>query len=38
MIPVEVLQAIEEYAEGYTGTSCVKDAVVHAATYGCSIA
>lgn len=38
MIPVEILQAIEEYAENYIGNSYVKDAVVHAALYGYSIA
>ena len=37
MIPVEILQAIEEYAEDYTGNSYVKDAVVHAAIYGYSM-
>ena len=38
MIAVEILQAIEEYAEDYTGSSIVKDAVVHAAVYGYSLA
>ena len=38
MIPQEVLQAIEEYAEDYTGSSYLKDSVVHAAVYGYSLA
>lgn len=34
MIPEEILQAIEEYAEDYAGSPYVRDSVVHAAVYG----
>jgi hypothetical protein len=38
MIPQEVLDAIEEYAEEYSGNSILRDAVVHAAVFGYSVA
>lgn len=34
IIPVEVLQAIEEYAESYQEWSYIRHPVVHAAVYG----
>lgn len=34
MIPQEILQAIEAYAEDYAGSPYVRDSVVHAAVYG----
>ena len=38
MIPIEILQAIEEYAENYTGSPHLRDSVVHAAVYGYTLA